>query len=99
MVENTRQFTHSGSQMIDWTPEGSMAKTRHLYPQFIAFIQESIKELQDKGHEVELAGIFYHVGENDMSWSPFRKNAANYLQSTIAKSELGNGNIARVFPL
>ncbi len=24
------KFTHSGSQIIDWTPEGSMAKTRNL---------------------------------------------------------------------
>ena len=66
------KFTHSGSQMNDWTPQGTDAKDRNLYPQFIAFIQESIKELQAKGHPVELAGIFYHVGENDMSFGPYR---------------------------
>ena len=80
------KFTHSGSQMNDWTPEGSMAKTRHLYPRFIAFIKDSIKELQDKGHEVEVTGIFYHVGENEMSMPPYRKNAPQWLQSTVAKS-------------
>jgi hypothetical protein len=42
------KFTHSGSQMNDWTPEGSVAKARHLYPRFIAFIKESVKELQTK---------------------------------------------------
>ena len=63
-----------------------MAKTRHIYPQFIAFIKDSIKELQDKGHEVELAGIFYHVGENEMSMPPYRKNAPKWLQSTVAQS-------------
>ena len=28
------KFTHSGSQIIDWTPEGSVAKERNLYPAF-----------------------------------------------------------------
>ena len=80
------KFTHSGSQMNDWTPQGTSAKDRNLYPQFIAFIQESIAELQAKGHAVELAGVFYHVGENDMSFWPYRKDAAKWLQSTVAKS-------------
>ena len=80
------KFTHSGSQINDWTPHGTEAKDWNLYPQFIAFIQESIKELQAKGHEVELAGIFYHVGENDMAFGPYRSNAAKWLQSTVAKS-------------
>ena len=72
--------------MNDWTPEGSMAKTRHIYPQFIAFIKKSIQKLRDKGHEVELAGVFYHVGENEMSMHPYRKQASSWLQSTIAQS-------------
>ncbi|MBP87341.1 MAG: hypothetical protein CMJ64_11575 [Planctomycetaceae bacterium] len=80
------KFTHSGSQMDDWTPEGSMAKSRHIYPRFIAFVKESIKELQDKGHDVELTGVFYHVGENDMSMPPYRTNAAKWLHATVAQS-------------
>ena len=80
------KFTHSGSQINDWTPKGTDAKDRNLYPQFISFIQESIKELQAKGHRVELAGLFYHVGENDMSFGPYRKDAAKWLQSTVAQS-------------
>ena len=80
------KFTHSGSQMNDWTPQGTEAKDRNLYPQFIAFIQESIQELQAKGHPVELAGIFYHVGENDMAFGPYRRDAGKWLQSTVAKS-------------
>lgn len=82
------KFTHSGSQMNDWTPKGTDAKDRNLYPQFIAFIQESIRELQAKGHQVELAGIFYHVGENDMAFGPYRSNAAKWLQSTVAQSRV-----------
>ncbi len=80
------KFTHSGSQIIDWTPEGSMAKSRHLYPKFIQFIKDSISELSARGQAVEVAGIFYHVGENDMSFHPYRKEAAARLQSIINQS-------------
>lgn len=80
------KFTHSGSQIVDWTPEGSEAKSRNLYPEFMAFIRESIQELESKGHRVELAGIFYHLGENDMSWGPFRKAAPARLMSLVTQS-------------
>ena len=80
------KFTHSGSQMNDWTPQGTEAKELNLYPKFIAFIQDSIKDLQAKGHQVELAGVFYHVGENEMSMGQYRRDAAKWLQSTIVKS-------------
>lgn len=80
------KFTHSGSQIIDWTLEGSEAKSRNLFPAFISFIRESIQELEAKGHQVELAGIFYHLGENDMSWGPFRKGAPERLMSLVAQS-------------
>jgi hypothetical protein len=80
------KYTHSGSQIIDWTPEGSMAKDRHLYPRFIAFVKDSIKELEAKGHDVELAGVFYHLGENDMSFHPYRKDAAARLQAIVRQS-------------
>ena len=80
------KFTHSGSQMNDWTPSGTEAKDRDLYAPFIGFIKESIRELQAKGHQVELAGIIYHVGENDMSFGPYRKDSAKWLQSTVTQS-------------
>lgn len=80
------KFTHSGSQMNDWTPLGTAAIDRNLYTRFIAFVQESIKELRAKGHEVELAGIFYHVGENDMAFAPYRRDANKWLQAMVAGS-------------
>ena len=80
------KFTHSGSQIIDWTPEGSMAKSRHLYPKFIQFVKDSIRELSTKGHQVEIEGIFYHLGENDMSFHPYRKEAATRVQAIINQS-------------
>ncbi|MBI5833479.1 MAG: hypothetical protein HZB16_14365 [Armatimonadetes bacterium] len=80
------KFTHSGSQINDWTPQGTSAKDCHLYASFIAFVKESMGDLEAKGHPVELAGIFYHVGENDMAFYPYRKEAANWLQATVAGS-------------
>ena len=87
-VENIAiaKFTDSGSQMNDWTPEGTQTKDRNLYAKFIAFIQQSMKEIRSKGHSVELAGVFYHVGENDMSFGQYRQNAAKWLQSTVVHS-------------
>ena len=82
------KFTHSGTQINDWTPEGTTAKDMHVYPSFITFIRSAIQELKDKGHAVELAGIFYHVGENDMAFGPYRRQAAKWLQSTVAQSRV-----------
>ncbi len=82
------KFTHSGSQIIDWTPEGSRAKSRHIYPQFIRFVREAVRELETKGHSVHLTGIFYHLSENDMSFYPYRKMAAERLQSIITQSRI-----------
>lgn len=80
------KFTHSGSQMNDWTPQGTAANSRNLYPRFIAFIRQSIAELEAQGHPVELAGIFYHVGENDMAFGPYRTAAAEWLRTTVVQS-------------
>lgn len=78
------KFTHGGSQAIDWTPRGSEAPTRNLYPAFLEFMRTSVAELEAKGHEVELAGIFYHLGENDTAWSPYRKAQAERFAALVA---------------
>ena len=77
------KFTHSGSQIVDWTPEGSEAKARNLYPAFLAFVRESMAAVRDSGARPRLAGIVYHVGENDMSFHPFRAQAASRLAAII----------------
>lgn len=79
------KFTHSGSQIIDWTPLGSVAVSRNLYAKFLAFVQDSIADLEGRGHKVHLKGIYYHLGENDMSWHPFRKGAIERLQTVIVQ--------------
>ncbi len=77
------KFTHSGSQMIDWTPEGSRANDLNLYPKFLIFVRNTIQELEANGNRVEVAGVFYHLGENDMAYQPYRKKAASWLKSTV----------------
>ncbi len=85
------KFTHSGTQILDWTPAGSEAKSRNVYPQFIAFVRDSLQELTDHGQAVELAGIFYHLGENDMSFAPYRKQAVERLASLVTQSRADLG--------
>ncbi|QDU84656.1 hypothetical protein Pla163_17680 [Planctomycetes bacterium Pla163] len=80
------KFTHSGSQIVDWTPAGSEAEDRNLYPAFIAFVRAAIADLEERGHRVKLAGIVYHVGENDMSFHPYREAAAERLATVIERS-------------
>ena len=50
-----------------------------------------MKEIGERGNTVELAGIFYHLGENDMSFAPYRKQAVERLASLIqySRRELG----------
>ncbi|MGC6486337.1 MAG: sialate O-acetylesterase, partial [Planctomycetota bacterium] len=62
------KFTHSGSQIVDWTPAGSVAKSRNLYPRFLSFVQDAMQDLERRGHRVRLRAVVYHLGENDMSW-------------------------------
>ena len=85
------KFTHSGSQVIDWTPEGSVAETRNLYPSFVEFVRESMQEITDRGQKVELTGVLYHLGENDMSWGPFRRGAPARLQALVKQSRIDLG--------
>lgn len=85
------KFTHSGSQIVDWTPEGSEAATRNLYPSFLAFVRAAVQDLTDRGHEVELAGIFYHLGENDLAFGPFRAQAVPWLASLVRQSRVDLG--------
>jgi hypothetical protein len=85
------KLTHSGSQIVDWTPEGSEAESRNLYPDFIAFVRDAMDDLSARGHEVELAGVFYHVGENDMSFGPFRRQAPGWIRSFVRQSRVDLG--------
>lgn len=80
------KFTHSGSQLVDWTPDGSETPSRNLYAQFLEFVRSAQRDLEARGHEVELAGIFYHLAENDMSFAPYRRKSIEQLAALIAAS-------------
>lgn len=80
------KFTHSGSQIIDWSPEGSQTPERNLYPKFVSAIRHALQELRQCGHEVRLAGIFYHLGENDMSFAPYRAKSIDRLERLMVQT-------------
>ena len=52
------------------------------------FHQDCLRDLEGKGHDVELAGIVYHMGENDMCFYPYKKNAVARLSSIIKQSRV-----------
>lgn len=85
------KFTHSGSQLIDWTPNGSAAHARDLYADFIAFVEASLEAVEREGSAVELAGIVHHLGENDMSFHPYRREAARRIGALIEQSRADLG--------
>ena len=43
------KFTHSGSQIVDWTPKGAMAKSRHCLPAFHFLHPHGIKGAPGQG--------------------------------------------------
>jgi hypothetical protein len=85
------KFTHTGSQSIDWTPAGSEAPARNLYPRFVAFVQEAMRDLAARGHEVELAAVCYHLSENDVCFAPYRRQMAAALGSLVRQSRVDLG--------
>ena len=54
-------------------------------------MREAVQELTDRGHTVELVGVFYHLGENDMAYGPFRAQAVQNLASFVAESRVDLG--------
>ncbi|MEO0481589.1 MAG: sialate O-acetylesterase [Planctomycetota bacterium] len=83
------KFTHSGSQAIDWTPEGSEAVDRNLHGEFLTFVRESVEELESRGHAVRLARVIYHIGENDTAYGPYRRRIGERLDALVAGLRTG----------
>ncbi len=72
------KFTHSGAQSIDWLPEGTDIPHRDLYRSFIKGIRKAQADLKVAGYDSELAGVFWHCGENDRALhQPAKAYAAN----------------------
>jgi hypothetical protein len=77
------KFTHSGAQGPDWSPDGSPEAHRNLYPKFSTFVREALDDLVRRGHECSLEGVFWHTGENDTYFTPYRQNYVVWMQRCI----------------
>jgi len=77
------KFTHSGAQSIDWLPEGTDIPHRDLYKKFIAGIKKAQDDLKTAGYDSELAGVFWHCGENDRALHQPAKVYAENLKKLI----------------
>lgn len=85
------KYTHSGSQIADWTPEGTATASRNLYAGFVEYVREAVRDLEERGHRVELGAVLYHVGENDTAWRPYRAGAAERIKALVTqlRTDLG----------
>ncbi|HYW80051.1 MAG TPA: sialate O-acetylesterase [Thermoguttaceae bacterium] len=77
------KFTHSGAQSIDWLPEGTDIPHRDLYQKFIDGIRKAQQDLTAAGYDTELAGVFWHCGENDRALHQQAKVYAANLKQLI----------------
>lgn len=82
------KFTHSGAQGLDWLPRGSAEARRNLYPKLIAFIREAMEDLRRQGYETTLEGIFWHTGENDTYFEPYRRKYAEWMRELIGQTRI-----------
>ena len=77
------KFTHSGAQSIDWLPEGTDIPHRDLYKSFIKGIRKAQEDLKTAGYDAQLAGVFWHCGENDRALHQPAKVYAENLKELI----------------
>jgi hypothetical protein len=82
------KFTHSGAQGPDWFPRGSPETLRNLYPKFIAFIREALQDLSRQGYDCTVEGVFWHTGENDTYFGPYRQKYGAWMKDLIAQVRL-----------
>ena len=50
---------------FDWNPDAP-DQGQKLYPKFLKFVRESLKDLEKRGIKYRLEGVMWHQGENDM---------------------------------
>lgn len=77
------KFTHSGAQGPDWFLKGSPEAHRNLYPKLLAFIQAARDDLAKRGFDCQIAGVFWHPGENDTFFGPYAQNNAKWTKELI----------------
>lgn len=87
------KFTHSGSQMPDWLPQGSPERIRNFYKTFSAFIGGRRQRIRRSGYDCQIGGIFWHIGENDTYYNHRRytewmKQLIHQLRKDLNEPEL-----------
>ena len=69
---------------FDWNPEAPEAGQR-LYPRTLRLVQESLRQLGNRGLSFRLEGVMWHQGENDMLDRRLNTNYAAGLTRLIAR--------------
>ncbi|MFT4537744.1 MAG: hypothetical protein ACI841_002804 [Planctomycetota bacterium] len=77
------KITDSASLTSDWDPTGEDAN-RPIFEHAVAFVREALADLDERGIEYQLEGVFWHHGGNESYYSPFRAKHAERLQRLIA---------------
>lgn len=76
--------TDGCATMMDW--DANLDGYRGMYKKTLAFIRESLDELKKKGYDnYTLEGIFWHQGEHDTYYHPYRKNYRQALSRLIGQ--------------
>ena len=75
------KFTDSGSQSLDWLPEGSPESYRDRYQAWISGIKRCRDDLIAQGYECEIPAVFWHCGENDRALEWMAKKYAERFQT------------------
>lgn len=80
------KFTDSGSQSLDWLPEGSDHPYRDRYAKWIEGIRKIRSDLEAQGYECDLEAVFWHCGENDraLTWmaDKYAERFKRFMEST-----------------
>jgi hypothetical protein len=88
------KFTDSGSQSLDWVPEGSPEGYRDRYQAWTQGIKTARDELIKQGNQCEIQAIFWHCGENDraLDWmaNKYAKRFETFMKATRRDLELPN---------
>lgn len=73
--------THLGG---NWNPDES--KGFKMYPLALERIRAALADLDCRNIAYRIEGFMWHLGENDMSFPPYRESAAGRLGSIVAGS-------------
>ena len=85
------KFTDSGSQSLDWLPEGSKESYRDRYQDWINGIKKCREDLTRQGYRCEIPAIFWHCGENDraLNWMADKYTARFQTFMNATRKDLG----------